>query len=169
VQCIHTYLQDDILVKLDKASMACSLEGRVPFLDHRLVEFSQTINPEQKLFGIKTKYLLKNALKGHIPDEIIEREKKGFSLPLADWLRKELNEMMRSLLLNESMKNRKFFNVEYIKELIAQHESCKYDHSKKLWGLMCLEQWFRQYEDNEKTIQEIPNNKLERPKHKGSC
>ena len=106
---IHTYLQDDILVKLDKASMACSLEGRVPFLDHRLVEFSQTIDPKQKLFGIKTKHFLKGALKGHIPDEILEREKKGFSLPLADWLRNELNEMMRSLLLNDSIKKPKVF------------------------------------------------------------
>ncbi len=119
---IKNYLPLDILTKVDRMSMAHSIETRVPLLDHKLVEFAATIPPEMNLHNGTTKYVLKQAMRGILPDGIIDRPKHGFAVPLGYWFRGKLGAYVRDLLLGESAKHRGLFNAPYIESLVAQHE-----------------------------------------------
>ena len=119
---VKNYLPLDILTKVDRMSMAHSIETRVPLLDHKLVEFAATIPPEMNLRGGTTKYVLKQAMRGILPDGIIDRPKHGFAVPLGYWFRGKLGAYVRDLLLGESAVRRGFFNGRYIEDLVAQHE-----------------------------------------------
>lgn len=145
---IHTYLVDDILVKVDRMSMATSLEARVPFLDYRVVEFSATIPSQLKLAGLshqKTKYILKKAMENILPPEIIYRGKEGFSIPIKNWLKNELRPMLQEVLSPEKVKSEGFFNPEYIEKLKREHFGNLENHSHRLWALMMFGIWYDNY------------------------
>jgi len=142
---ITTYLVDDILVKVDRMSMAVSLEARVPFLDHRFVEFAASVPPEMRLRGKRTKYLLKKAMTGILPDSIINRGKEGFSIPIKNWMKKELKPMMIEALSESSLKKTGFFQPSYVKKLIKEHLDGKENHSHRLWALMMFQMWHEVY------------------------
>ncbi|MCI0515559.1 asparagine synthase (glutamine-hydrolyzing) [candidate division KSB1 bacterium] len=145
---LKTYLVDDILVKVDRMSMATSLEARVPFLDYRVVEFAATIPSRLKLAGLshqKTKYILKKAMEGILPTEIIYRNKEGFSIPIKNWLRHELRPMMEEVLAPARLKAEGYFNVPYIEQLKNEHLMNIQNHSHRLWALMIFEIWYANY------------------------
>jgi asparagine synthase (glutamine-hydrolysing) len=140
------YLPLDILTKVDRMSMAHSIEARVPLLDHKLVEFAATIPPEMNLRGGTTKYVLKRAMKGILPERIINRPKRGFAVPLGYWFRGKLGAYVRDLLLGESARRRGFFNSPYIEDLVAQHERGR-NLDLQLWTLISFELWARAFLD----------------------
>jgi len=138
---IKMYLPDDILVKVDRMSMANSLEARVPFLDHEFVEFSATIPSNLKLHGLTTKYILKKTMSRLLPKEIIHRKKQGFSIPMKNWLRDELMNMMLEVLSKELIEEKGYFNYEQVNKLIQQHIEGKRNNAHKLWALMTFGLW----------------------------
>jgi asparagine synthase (glutamine-hydrolysing) len=142
------YLQDDILVKVDRAAMANGLEVRCPLLDLEFVEFACQLPTKYKLKGLKTKYLLKKAARGILPDEIIDRRKKGFGIPIARWLRNELKDFMCDSLNETKLKRQGFFNYSYIKKLVDDHLERKVDNRKALWSLLVFQIWHQTYLEN---------------------
>jgi len=142
---IKTYLCDDILVKVDRMSMAVSLEARVPFLDHRVVEYSGRIPGDLKLRGTKTKYILKEALQELLPYEILHRGKEGFSIPIKNWLKKELKPLMLDVLSEETLRRDQLFDPRYVHKLIDAHMKNKENHSHRLWALMVFHIWKQNY------------------------
>ncbi len=143
---LKRYLALDILVKVDRMSMAHSLEVRPPLLDHKLVEFAATIPPEFQLRGSTRKYIFKRALRGLLPDEIIDRPKRGFALPLARWFRGKLEGFVRDLLLSPTALQRGIFRPEYIEHLLSLQKKGKELHGQ-LWTLISFEMWSRTYLD----------------------
>ena len=139
------YLQESILVKVDRASMACSLEVRAPFLDHELVEFVIGLPSHYKLRGMSSKYILKKALKNHIPDEIIHRKKKGFGVPIAKWVKGELRGLFEDLLSPHRIRKEGFLNPEYVVSLLQDHLFNKKYNRKQLWTLLVWELWMDRY------------------------
>jgi len=135
------YLQDDILVKVDRAAMANGLEVRCPLLDQELVEFACRLPMQYKLHGLKTKYLLKKAAAGILPDSIINRKKKGFGIPISKWLTGELKSYMLDYLGEERIKRQGYFNYPYVKGLIDDHLHKRKDHRKLLWTLLIFQIW----------------------------
>ncbi len=136
------YLQDDLLVKVDRASMACSLEMRTPFLDHRLIEFAEGLPGSLKVRGFKLKYLLKKAVERWLPKEIVYRQKRGFSVPIASWMRHDLRALVDETLGEEKLKQQGMFNVTFVRRLLNEHWSGKADHRKTLWTLFMFQLWF---------------------------
>lgn len=142
-----TYLPGDILVKVDRMSMANSLETRAPLLDHRLIEFAQTIPAEFKLRGIETKYILKQAALGLVPEEIINRPKQGFDVPIRRWFNHELREMLDDTLNDQRARERGDFNHKAVLAILNEHRRGTRDHARRLWGLLVLELWRRVFID----------------------
>ncbi len=143
---LESYLPLDILTKVDRMTMAHSIEARPPLLDHKLVEFAATVPSHMRLRGGTTKYLLKRAMRGILPDGIIDRPKQGFAVPLALWLRGELSEFVRDLLLSVTCRQRGFFNTSYIERLLKQHERGR-DLSLQIWTMLSFELWCRRFLD----------------------
>ncbi|TDI88672.1 MAG: asparagine synthase (glutamine-hydrolyzing) [Caldithrix sp.] len=154
---IKSYLVDNILVKVDRMSMATSLETRVPFLDHRFVEFSATIPSRLKLQGKNTKYLFKKAMADVLPPQILNRSKEGFSIPIKNWLKEDLKPLMLEVLDQQKIKREGFFNTNYVEQLKKEHLSGKENHSHRLWSMMVFGIWqdlyLRGASINEKAIQ----------------
>jgi len=144
---MHSYLPDDILAKVDIASMGSGLETRAPFLDHRLLEFAAACPPALKLRGTTGKYLLKKALAPYLPRQILHRRKMGFGMPVAEWFRGELGEMAGDLLLSARALQRGYFRRDAIDRLLTEHRSCAADNGARLWVLLFLELWFREFVD----------------------
>lgn len=142
-----TYLPGDILTKVDRMSMAVSLEARVPLLDHKLIEFVTTIPAALKLKGLETKYIFKQAVKGLVPDSILNRPKQGFGVPINEWINAQLRDRIREDLLEKRTLERGYFEPEYIKMLLDEHERGRRDHSHSLWVLWMLELWHRRFID----------------------
>ncbi len=142
---LKMYLVDNILVKVDRMSMATSLEARVPFLDYRFVEFAATIPGEYKMQGRKTKVILKQAMEGLLPKEILYRGKEGFSIPIKNWLKKDLKPLMMETLAPEKIRREGFFNSDYIQKLIRQHLAGQENHSHRLWALIIFGRWYDLY------------------------
>jgi asparagine synthase (glutamine-hydrolysing) len=142
---IKLYLPEDILVKVDRMSMANSLEARSPFLDHRLMTFAASVPSQLKLKRFTTKYLLKKGMKDKLPSEILNREKQGFSIPMKNWLRDELQDVMLELLSKKRIKDKNYFNYHYVEKLIKQHLERRRDNSHKIWMLMVFEKWHDLY------------------------
>ncbi len=136
------YLEDNLLVKVDRASMACSLEMRTPFLDHRLIEFAAGLPAELKVRGFELKYLLKKAAVKWLPRKIVYRQKRGFSVPISRWMRKELRPWLDEALGEERLKRQGLFNVPYVRRLLDEHWSERADHRKLLWALFCFQLWY---------------------------
>ena len=141
----QTYLLDDILTKVDRASMYNSLEVRAPFLDYRLVEFINTLPDNFKRKRLTGKYILKELMRGKLPDNIIDRPKKGFGIPLSHWLRHELRGLCNDLLSESSLKQHGLFDPAYVAKLKQDHFEGKQNNRKLLWTLMVFQQWYRQY------------------------
>jgi asparagine synthase (glutamine-hydrolysing) len=143
-----TYLQE-LLMKQDQMSMAASIESRVPFLDHKLVEFTARLPERFKIRGKQTKWILREAMRGILPDEILTRKKMGFPVPLGRWLRNEFRPVVAEYLLDERALGRGIFAPEAVRELVAEHDSGAIDHAAKLWSLINFEIWARQFIDGE--------------------
>jgi asparagine synthase (glutamine-hydrolysing) len=139
------YLQEAILVKVDRASMACSLEVRAPFLDYELVEFVMNLPSSLKLRGFTSKYLLKKVMKNLLPEEIIQRKKKGFGVPIAKWVKGPLKELFGDLLSYDRIKKEGFLNPSYVNSLLQDHLANKRDNRKQLWTLLVWELWANRY------------------------
>lgn len=144
---IKSWLPDDLLVKADKMTMAASLELRVPFLDHKLVEYSTSLPDNFRLNGAQGKYLLKKFAEKYLPDEIIYRKKKGFPVPIAKWFRGELYEKVKEILLDTKTLSRGYFKPEYIESTLKRHKSGNEDLSRRIFALLNLELWHRRYID----------------------
>ena len=141
------YLPDCLLVKADIATMAHSLEARSPFLDHPLMEFAARIPSRLKLQGGETKWILKRALRDLVPPEILRRPKMGFNLPLDSWLRGELRELSRDLLLGARARERGYFEMGQVERILDEHLSGRWNREKQIWTLMMLELWHREFVD----------------------
>ena len=146
---MNSYLPEDLLVKMDIATMANSLEARVPFLDHKFVELVAGIPSHLKLKGTKTKFILKTAFKDFLPDSVFKRGKMGFGVPVSRWFRNELKDYVYDILLDPRTLKRGYFRREGIERLLNNHIALRYDHSAKIWSLLFLEMWFRVFIDKE--------------------
>lgn len=144
---IKTYLADDILAKVDRMSMANSLEVRTPYLDYRVVEFAASLPSHLKLHGLQTKYLLKRCMATKLPPAILSRRKEGFSIPMKNWLGRELHPLMQDVLSPERLKREGLFNPAYVETLKTEHLQGRANHSHQLWSLMIFESWRERYLD----------------------
>ncbi|NTW27551.1 MAG: asparagine synthase (glutamine-hydrolyzing) [Candidatus Moranbacteria bacterium] len=142
----NSYLPDDLMTKVDIDTMAVSLEGRSPFLDHEFLELTAKIPAKLKLRGLNNKkYILKEALRGLVPDEVMFRPKRGFSIPIDSWLKNELKDYAYTQLLNGRLIKDGMFKKEYIKKLLDDHNSGKISYARHIWALLTLELWFGEY------------------------
>jgi asparagine synthase (glutamine-hydrolysing) len=146
---IMTYLPEDLLVKMDIATMANSLEARSPFLDYKLIEFTAQIPSDLKLRGFTSKYILKRALKNILPRKILHRGKMGFGLPIGEWFRRELKSYVQAILLDKRCIERGYFKKDAIQQLLDEHISGRVDQGYKLWILLNLELWHRIFIDRD--------------------
>jgi asparagine synthase (glutamine-hydrolysing) len=144
---VHTYLPDDLLVKMDIVSMANSLEARSPFLDNKVMEFAAKLPPRYKIRGLVKKYILRKSLKGLVPSENLNRKKMGFGAPVGLWFRGELRNLLRDTLLSKSALGRGYFDTGAIKKIIEQHLSGHKDYKMQLWALLMLELWHKRFID----------------------
>jgi asparagine synthase (glutamine-hydrolysing) len=144
---VEMYLPDDLLIKMDIASMANSLEARSPFLDHELMEFAARIPASHKLRGRTTKHILKESLRGILPDEILFREKMGFAVPLDHWFRNDLKEMAYDLLLGKRSCERGYFCEGYVRKMLDEHAGGKWNWQHQIYNLLMLELWQRSFID----------------------
>jgi asparagine synthase (glutamine-hydrolysing) len=139
------YMGEDILTKVDRASMAVSLEVRTPFLDQEFSEFANNLPSRFKLHGLTRKFILKKALEKKLPREIIYRKKKGFGIPLTKWLRYDLRPMLEDLFSEERLTSEGLFNPTYVRTLMNEHFEGKRDNRKQLWTLLMFEQWKQRF------------------------
>ena len=144
-----TYLPGDILTKVDRMSMAHSVEAREPLLDYKLIEFAQRVPASLKLRGAETKSILKRAMRGIIPDEIINRPKQGFGVPMQKWFREDLREMVIDTLTDSRTRQRGYFNQRAVSAILREHLSGRRDNSRHLWSLLMLELWHRAFVDHQ--------------------
>jgi asparagine synthase (glutamine-hydrolysing) len=142
-----TYLPNDLLVKVDIATMAVSLEARSPFLDHHVIEFAASLPEKFKLRGLTTKYLLKRVLRKLLPAENLDRRKMGFGVPITHWLRGNLQGFLRETLLSERSLKRGLFKPAVVTRLVAEHTGRQKDHAHQLWTLLMLELWYQRFID----------------------
>jgi asparagine synthase (glutamine-hydrolysing) len=139
------WLPDDVLTKVDRATMAHSLEARVPYLDHRLVETCARLRPDLKRRGDTRKFVLKKIAEKYLPHEIVHRRKQGFVMPLRQWLGQELKTQTAECLSSDGLSRRNLLQPAAISRLQQHHSGAK-NHSGRLWTLLVLESWFRHYE-----------------------
>jgi asparagine synthase (glutamine-hydrolysing) len=144
---VNTYLPGDLLVKVDIATMAHSLEARSPFLDHVLLEWAAGLPVELKVRSGTTKYLLKRAVAEWLPDELIRRPKMGFGVPLAAWLRTDLRELAWDVLTDQTARSRGLFRPETVTRLLRRHDE-GHDHASRIWALIQFELWHRAFVDD---------------------
>jgi asparagine synthase (glutamine-hydrolysing) len=144
---VNTYLPEDLLVKVDIASMAVGLEARSPFLDHRVAELMASLPPGLKVRGLAGKVLLKRLMRDRLPRRILKRPKKGFGVPVGEWFRGRLHDHLSEVLLSERAVGRGWFAPQAIKNMIDEHDRQVIDHTERLWALLFLEHWARQYLD----------------------
>jgi asparagine synthase (glutamine-hydrolysing) len=139
------YLEGDILFKVDRASMANSLEVRVPFLNRRVVEFVSRLPIDLKLHGLTSKYILKKSMLPYLPKEIINRPKKGFNMPVARWINGELRDLVGDMLSKDMLAHHDFFDYYFVKSLLEDHSALRADHRKLLWTLLIFQLWYQKY------------------------
>ena len=147
------YLAEDILTKVDRASMAVSLEVRAPFLDHRVAEYAASLPANYKLRGRKTKYILKRAVADLLPRFVTRRSKKGFGVPVAEWLKGKLRPLARDLLSRERVQRAGVFNADYVTRLQDEHERGVANHRKPLWTLLMFELWHESFIETARRIE----------------
>ncbi|MES2831347.1 MAG: XrtA/PEP-CTERM system amidotransferase [Pseudomonadota bacterium] len=140
---MKTYLPGDILTKVDRASMAHALEVRVPLLDHKLVEWISGLAPSLKLQGSEGKYIFKKSLEAHLPEDILYRNKQGFSVPLTSWFRGPLRQRVRDALLGPALADTGIFDTAFLAEMVEQHQSGLLDYTAAIWSLLMFEAFLR--------------------------
>jgi asparagine synthase (glutamine-hydrolysing) len=140
---LRTYLMDQVLVKVDRASMRASLEARAPFLDSKIVDFALSLPYSLKIKNFKTKYILRHIASKSFSRHIFNRPKKGFGLPISEWLRKDLKPILNEYLSKENIEKYGIFNYEEVKKLIDDHMQGKIERRKELWNLLTLHIWLR--------------------------
>src|SRR5690606_13917745 len=145
---IRTYLHE-LLMKQDQMSMAASIESRVPFLDHSLVEFTARLPERLKLRGTTTKYILRQAMKDALPPEILSRRKMGFPVPVGEWFRGAWKSQIEEYVLSPRALERGLFEPEALRRLVAEHDAREADHSERLWARVNLEHWHRIFVEGE--------------------
>ena len=136
-----TYLVDDLLVKTDRASMAHSLEARVPFCDTAVAEFALSLPRRARVRGLGKKRLLRDAVRPLLPSEVVDGRKQGFSAPIAAWLRGEMRDFLRDVLAPETLRRQGYLEPAAVGRLIERHQSGTEDLSRQLWGLLALTLW----------------------------
>jgi asparagine synthase (glutamine-hydrolysing) len=141
------YLEDNLLVKIDRASMACSLELRTPFLDHRLIEYAAGLPSRLRVRRFTMKYILKKAVEKWLPHEIVHRQKRGFSVPIASWMRGSLKPLVGETLNAEKLKREGLFDPAFVRRLLEEHWRGATDHRKTLWTLLCFQLWFDRWRE----------------------
>ncbi|MES2588762.1 MAG: asparagine synthase (glutamine-hydrolyzing) [Bacteroidota bacterium] len=141
----QTYMNDDILQKVDRASMSVSLEGREPFIDHRIVEFVAQLPDEYKFNNGTKKYLLKEIVHDYIPKDLMERPKKGFAIPLVDWLKNDLKEKVEEYINEENITSQNIFNWEEINKIKEEFYQGKSEHDMKLWYILMFQMWYKKW------------------------
>lgn len=146
---LRTYLHE-LLMKQDQMSMAASIESRVPFLDHKLVEFAVSLPARMKLRGLTTKYILRRAMKGRVPPEILSRTKMGFPVPVGTWLRGKFCTFLDEFVLGPRARERRLFDAAYVTDLVARHRAGE-NHTERLWALINMEIWQRRFIDGERS------------------
>ncbi len=144
---LETYLPEDILTKVDRASMAHSIESRVPLLDNRVIDFALTLPASMKIRNGRRKHVLKEVAKRFLPHGLIDRRKQGFAVPLDVWFRGRLHELFADTLLSSRALARGYFQPSYLRQLVREHLTGRRDHTLRLWQLVVLERWHRQYVD----------------------
>jgi asparagine synthase (glutamine-hydrolysing) len=142
---LSLFLTDDILVKVDRMSMATSLETRAPFLDADVMELAFSMPGDLKIRNGERKFVLKRAMKGVLPDRILARKKEGFSIPMKNWLRRELQPLMRNLLSPERLVRRGLFEPAEVARMIESHVAGRENHAHTLFPLMVLERWCEEH------------------------
>lgn len=145
-----TWLPEDLLIKADKMTMAAAIELRVPFLDHKLVEFAASLPSHMKATRTQSKYILKKYAETILPKEIVYRRKRGFPVPLKQWLKNELQDVAKDILLSTSFRQRGIFNSDYVEQLINSHSSGRIDLSKNIWNLLIFEMWMKTFIDGDR-------------------
>lgn len=141
----RTYLMDQVLVKVDRSSMAASLEVRAPFLDYRFVDFVNSIDSRYKLRGFETKYLLKKLMEDKLPSSIVYRKKQGFAVPLSFWFRHELKDFVHDILSKEALEKVGYFDVGAVERLVKDHMEGKADRRKQIWSLIVWQLWYNRW------------------------
>jgi asparagine synthase (glutamine-hydrolysing) len=142
---LKIYLADDILVKADRMSMANSLEARVPFLDHRVVEFAASLPARLKLRGLTKKYILKRAMSRDLPSSVLNGKKRGFNVPIPGWLAHELRDLVHDILAPKRIKDIGLFRPETVATMIRDHELMRVDYSRNIWCLLIFMLWHQEY------------------------
>jgi asparagine synthase (glutamine-hydrolysing) len=142
---VSTYLVDDLIAKVDIATMAHALEARSPFLDHELMQLAASIPAGLKVRGREKKWILREAMRGWLPDEILDRPKQGFSVPLSAWLRGDLQTWAREILLDPSTLERGYFEPTAVRRLLDRHVEGTDGDAKRIWSLLMLELWHREF------------------------
>ena len=157
------YLPDDLLVKMDIASMAHSLEVRSPLLDHHVVEFAAGLPLSLKLRGRTTKYLLKKVMRRYLPAEVINRLKMGFGVPIDHWLRDGLHGLAHDLLLSQAATARGYFRPEMVRRYLEDHAARRAQHHTGIWAMLMLEQWHRTFIDRRLDLAETSDAEVAPP------
>jgi asparagine synthase (glutamine-hydrolysing) len=149
----NLYLPDDLLVKVDIASMAVGLEARSPMVDHEFMEFAARLPSRYKMKGYSGKIIFKNAVRGLLPEEILGRTKKGFGVPLSHWFRGELGDFVSDVVLSSRAMQRGYFNRFFVEQIVREHAAGRRDQQYQLWTLLMLELWHRQFIDHKPAVQ----------------
>jgi asparagine synthase (glutamine-hydrolysing) len=143
----ETYLPEDILTKVDRMSMAHSIESRVPLLDNLVVDFAARLPASFKVRNGRRKHLLKEAAAGLVPDNILARKKQGFGVPVGSWFRGDLRDFFCDVLLSPRARQRGYFEPAFVERMVREHVTGRRDHQLHLWTLLAFELWHRQYLD----------------------
>src|SRR5687767_8530620 len=151
----ETYLPEDVLTKVDRMSMAHSIESRVPLLDNEVIDFAATLPAHLKIREGRRKHVMKEALKGLVPESILNRKKQGFGVPLGVWFRGGLTDVFADVLGSATTKQRGYFQPAFIERLVQEHLSGRRDHTLRLWQLLVFELWHRHYVDAPGTPSEV--------------
>ena len=144
----ETYLPEDVLTKVDRMSMAHSIESRVPLLDNNVIDFAATLPAHYKIHNGRRKHVLKEAVKGLLPDGILNRKKQGFGIPLGVWFRGGLTDVFADVLGSARTRQRGYFRPAFIERIVQEHLSGRRDHTLRLWQLLVFELWHRHYVDS---------------------
>jgi asparagine synthase (glutamine-hydrolysing) len=140
-----TYMVDDILQKVDRATMTASLEGREPFMDQNIIEWAAQIPNEFKYRKGVKKYILKEIVHRHVPKEVMDRPKMGFAIPIADWLRTQLRPMLEEYLSDDRIRKEGLFSVEFVRQLKSDFLNGKKEFDVKIWYLLMFEMWYEEW------------------------
>jgi asparagine synthase (glutamine-hydrolysing) len=145
---LQTYLPEDVLTKVDRMSMAHSIESRVPLLDNEVVDFATSLPAAIKIRNGRRKHVLKEVAAPLLPDGLVDRAKQGFGVPLGVWFRGGLRELFADTLLSPTALQRGYFEPRFVRQLADEHLSGRRDHTLRLWQLVIFERWHRQYVDS---------------------